>query len=376
VGPTAYVGLSPIILSGGEGAEPSAGIDVFGPTGTGPRGGEALAEWLEVRITAPDGTVSTARRSLFDRVGDMARLKGQVDPAAVRAVELVDLDADHPAEFLPLTAPRFLSVATAVKAGPSIDLPAGQEGLALGIPAQLYHVTRDATNADLSLPRGVAVHLAAPNVAMQVYEPSVASAGTMVSFTETLDLLHRGFGTLPVSGIRAEVPAALLAGVASHVAERLRGGAGLPADLTPSVRGGVSVGSLFEQAAADGIGLRVLHGPLPADLGYPPVAASRLAQALSEGWVAITPKRPVHMGDAERLGWWLVDPITGATRDQMDDGRGSEMAEYGEIIGYAIATALPIICLGGIVTRGYFWTRRHIGSSVGDIPVRTLACGR
>ena len=117
----------------------------------------------------------------------------------------------------------------------------------------------------------------------------------------------------------------MLAGVTSHVAERLRGGAGLPADLAPATPG-LSVGAIFEQAVAEGVGLRVLRVPVPADLGYPPEAAAHLADALASGWVAIAPELPVRIGTEPRLGWWLVDPATSATIDMLDDGRGAELS--------------------------------------------------
>jgi hypothetical protein len=384
VGATGYVGLSPLILSGGEDADASAGIDVFGPTGAGTREGEAVAEWLELRVTAPDGTVSTARRTLFDRIGAEARLLGPVDPAAIAAVELVDLDADHPAEFLPLTAAHFLSVATGAKAWPSAEFPEGQEALALGLPVQMYHVTRDATNAVLSTDRGVAIHLAAPNVTMHSYEPVPGADGRVAAVNETLDLLHRGFGGLAVEGAMASVPAGLLAGVTSHIAERVRGAAGLPADLAPSSPG-ISVGALFERAVAEGIGLRVLRGELPSDPGYPAAAAALLAEALAEGWVAVAPERPVQLGGDERLGWWLVDPTTGATRDQMDDGRGVEMAEgtlvtlllfvFGEAVGLILGACIAQISLN---VRSYLEALEMqmpgAGWSAADVPIRNFAC--
>jgi hypothetical protein len=217
----------------------------------------------------------------------------------------------------------------------------------------LFGVTRDAANARLALDRGVSVHLATPNVTLDSYEPVPGVDGIM-SVVETLDLLHRGFATLPVAGVAAEIPGALLAGVTSHVAERLRGGAGLPPDLAVPTPG-PSVGAVFEQAHADGIGLRVLRGALPAEHGYPPEAAALLADALAEGWVAIVPERPVTLGDENRLGWWLVDPVTGETRDQMDDGRGTATVEWDAIIATAILTAGVLIalaaCIGGRMNR-------------------------
>lgn len=364
VGTTAIVGTTPLLLAG----DPSSGADPFGLAGD--REDEAVAEWLELRITSPDGTSTVTRRTLFDRVGDAARMAGPIDPAVIPVAELVDLDPEHPDEYLPLATARFLSVATGATRWPTADIPDGQELLALGIPVRMYHVTRDVTNATLSLDRGVAVHLAAPNVTMQTYEIAVAVDGSR-TLLESLDLLHRGFGTRRVADGPADVPAGVLAGVTSHIAERLRGGAGMPADLAPRAAD-VSVGALFEQAAAQGIGLRVLHGSLPAAADYRPEATGRLAEALAEGWVAIVPERPVAIGGTERLGWWLVDPTTGATRDEMDNGRGSVMVENTVLLTIGTWQAgtwagLKVLCQAGYMSG--FAISLQIGATV--IPVVT-----
>jgi len=318
VGPRAIIGVSGLLISG----DPT---DPFSTGGASGREGEATGEWLEIRITSPDGTTTTARRTLLDRVGDMARQAGAFDPGTLPVAELVDLDADHPDEYLPLTTIRHLSIATGGTAWPEADTAAGQEGTALGFPARMYHVTRDVANATLSADRGVAIHIPAPNVVMHSYELQPDPAGPM-KVTESLDLLHRSFLGRPVTGSAPAAPAGVLAGVTSHVSERLRGGAGLPTDLAP-VTPGLSVGAIFEQAMIDGVALRVLQGSVPADLGYPPEAAVHLAEALASGWVAIAPERPVQVGNEPRLGWWLVDPATSATIDMLDDGRGVEMVE-------------------------------------------------
>jgi hypothetical protein len=132
----------------------------------------------------------------------------------------------------------------------------------------------------------------------------------------------------------------------------------LPPDLAVDPPG-PSVGAVFERAAADGVGLRVLTGALPPDHGYPPVAAAFLGDALAEGWLAIVPERPVQLGGESRLGWWLVDPLTTETRDQMDDGRGSEMTEYvNQVISIAVLTAGALIALAAC-----------IGGRMGKLPV-------
>jgi hypothetical protein len=88
--------------------------------------------------------------------------------------------------------------------------------------------------------------------------------------------------------------------------------------------------------------------------------------------------RPIPVGDADRLGWWLVDPATGATRDQMDDGRGLT-AEEGLLVG-AIAMAGAILGLSEIhrcIVGGVTAVRNAltVGSSVLDIPVKSFFCG-
>jgi hypothetical protein len=67
---------------------------------------------------------------------------------------------------------------------------------------------------------------------------------------------------------------------------------------------------------------------------------------LSAGWVAIAPRTPVHLGGAERVGWWLVDPASGRTTDQMDDGRGVSATGHGRVIIIPVRAAPPMRRLG------------------------------
>jgi hypothetical protein len=66
---------------------------------------------------------------------------------------------------------------------------------------------------------------------------------------------------------------------------------------------------------------------------------ARITEALTAGLVVVVPERPVALGGEDRVGWWLVDPATGATADQMDDGRGVTMAEFARVLGIAACSA-------------------------------------
>ena len=57
-------------------------------------------------------------------------------------------------------------------------------------------------------------------------------------------------------------------------------------------------------------------------MAYPPDALARMRSAISRQPRRGGPQQAVRLGSRERAGWWLVDPVTGRTTDQMDDGRG------------------------------------------------------
>jgi hypothetical protein len=87
----------------------------------------------------------------------------------------------------------------------------------------------------------------------------------------------------------------------------------------------------------------------------------------------------VTIGAGPRLGWWLVDPSTGATVDMLDDGRGATLEEAAYLmLAGAMVAALVIalgLCLGRVSASIEGFLNAHPGSSVGDVPIRSLACG-
>ena len=87
VGPKVFIGTGGLAFG-------SPGDGFFGEqTDGGPVGlldGEASGEWLEVRVTSPDGEPVVARRTIFDRVGQERRDSGVVDPAVIEPVRFVE----------------------------------------------------------------------------------------------------------------------------------------------------------------------------------------------------------------------------------------------------------------------------------------------
>ena len=143
-------------------------------------------------------------------------------------------------------------------------------------------------------------------------------------------------------------PGAVIAGVLSHVVERAQSGEGM-GDLAlgqEPLPVPLSAGAIIEAAQAQGIELLVLRDTPPADLAWPAAATARLAEALAAGWVAIAPASPVTVDDGQRLGWWLVDPRTGATIDELDTGGGQTMEDYGIALRNIWLRSRPYLCLG------------------------------
>jgi hypothetical protein len=85
------------------------------------------------------------------------------------------------------------------------------------------------------------------------------------------------------------------------------------------------------------------------DEPYSESAKATLRRALDDGWVAIAPERPVELGDAERVGWWLVDPSTGRLADQMDGGQGQDTIEWLGI-QWTRAEVVALQAIGAILT--------------------------
>ncbi len=94
----------------------------------------------------------------------------------------------------------------------------------------------------------------------------------------------------------------------------------------------IGVSEVFEAAADADIPTRVLHGSIPDQLPFGPVANAHLQEAVAAGQVVVIPAEPVMLGGQQRTGWWAIDPTTGAVVDAMDDLSGAEMEEYGYMI--------------------------------------------
>ncbi len=331
----------------------STGGGVLDTPDGGAMEGETLAEWLEVTVTTPTST-ATATRTVFDRVGAEARAAGPVDPTQVAPVDLVQSDQPE-SSFLPLAGlwsfavtagdiPASLTVQTIPAQPTASDRPPGVKSYQY---ARAAHALRTPALA------GVRIFRDAPNVAALVQRPTKVEADTKEA-NVGLDLFHRSIAVAP-GAATTEVHPLVAGGVLAHAVEQAMFEAGGMAPVKLPVNAASGVSRVFAEAKAQGIATVVL-GADDAKAPPPQLAVGPrqlIEEALNAGRIVIVPQRPVQLGGRGRIGWWLVDPNTGATVDQMDDGGGSTMGEYATLLSdlFCAAALMGLALLIGATAR-------------------------
>ena len=180
---------------------------------------------------------------------------------------------------------------------------------------------RDMLGIRLESDAGVWSYPSAPN--LTVFHVSAPDAGG--SATILADLLHRDRMSLPFTDVSpaTTMHPLVLSGVLDAVAEQLL--------LAPEFRGddpvdpdfaiGHSVAGLFDEAATVGRPIRLVTTAADLDaIEADPISRGYLTAAVTSGQVIVVPVAPVDLDGTPVLGWWMIDPATGRTRDQLDNG--------------------------------------------------------
>lgn len=384
--------LAPIVF----GTDAASAQDPFGEgAAAGVQEGETLAVWLQVELTAPDGTVTLLERPLLDRIPPEDRATGVLAPDRIAPLQTVptDIGDDTIEQFNVLTV-----IHTDVARIPPTDafVRYGQDGVfgPLGMLGPALAGFRDALGADIETDAGYWSYPSAPNITVfhvTSGDPARPDAPARIE----VDLLHRQRTSVALTDVTpaANVHPLVLSGVLDAVAEQML--------LAPETRGespdspgldtGPTIATVFAAAAETGIPLRLVTSP--ADLGaieLDPASAGYLTAALDAGLVAIVPETPVQVGDTRVIGWWTVDPLTGRTRDLLQNGMASASASwepaqavaYGNAPGYSFlvravmwvaARSRAFICLGIGVAFGFLVATAYMKALSGRISLTKAA---
>lgn len=302
---------------------------VFGDSSQGPVDGEPIAEWIEVEVVSPDGTPTTVSREIFDRIGFAARATGPAaidTPAAVTLVDVPNLGKC----YLPLLQVWALMVSTGVApTGLLASVPASDDVSGLHSTGVLGHLMlRDWLGTTIGPDHGFRLYPDAPNVTAFVLSTSPDAPGQKGSIDA--DILIRHAAAVPMTDGGAAQPSGLLAAALAHAAERFSldtsrlsdlSAVGIPA--ADALVQGLSVGQVFDAAAAQGIGLTTLTTAGAAIPAFSHEATVRISADLAAGYVVVVPERAVAIDGEPAVGWWSIDPTTGAAFDRMENGRGN-----------------------------------------------------
>jgi transglutaminase-like putative cysteine protease len=362
VGESVLLGTGAIRFGGGG----NGPFDVLAAESPSPRDGEPTAQWLQITIASPGQEDRVVRRAVFDRLGTAARSTGALGLDALEPAELVQVRPGKRPDYMPARRTHWLTVHSGPWGGSDVGDAFARTDKASSLAnlprsLQLY---REAAGIELGVPSGVRTFVDGPDIAGVTVDQSLVAEDEVRSRL-ALDIWHRSLGTLPMSDTEATVAPTVVAGALPHLVERLM--AGESAHQADRVERGItSVGAVFDAAASEGVGAIVLRTADEVDaLPYSSDARARLNAALASGLVAIAPERPPSGPDG-RVGWWLVDPASGRTVDEMDDGRGTvdqyavtvrvttvEAAGPMEDLGLCVAIIF-LTALGALLTVGAF----------------------
>ena len=317
-----FAAQTPVVFGASGGA--GGAFDIATEAG-GIGDGETIALWLSIDVQSPGAETYSVERPLIDRLGFERTLLGNVDYTTVEPVTIVDAFGIGP------TIPEMLSASTLHVESARLPLsfalnaqPNGDEPDVISIVAPCMSAFRDFLRIRSELDAGTASYIATPHLTLtgvSLVDALDPNSGAIVS----LDLLRHETQVFPVGpSDNRDIHGLVLAGVLDEVAEEMA----LKPDSISVTDQPVApgVGAVFTSAVDQDIPIVVVDSPDALDaIEASAEAKARIETALAESWIVVVPAQPVEIGTTMLSGWWLIDPATGRTRDELENGRGFAM---------------------------------------------------
>ena len=311
----------PMVFGGAEGT----GAVLDAAAGTGLAQGETLALWLSIDCVSPDSEPFHVERAIFDRIGAKRRIHETVVLTDIQPVTLVDF-YDGSKTISELASAHVLTVDVArlqaMYGLTNIESVRTFGPVAANGPGMM--AIRDALRMHSELEAGYQSVIVEPQLTLSsisLVDPSNSDSAVQVG----IDLLRNSPRVLRLESAEAagSIHPAVHAGVYDQIAEQVTLGT---LAQQPGSEGileiGATVSSIFSAALENDVPIQAITSI--DDLGnvqLGPLEKDMIERALADGWFAVTPVRSVEINGADRSGWWLIDPLTGQTRDQLDNGR-------------------------------------------------------
>ncbi|MCY7417090.1 MAG: hypothetical protein LH650_01095 [Chloroflexi bacterium] len=315
--------MLPRIVVGQEGV---SGFDGFGgfdgsigiDASPAPEVDPVTGAWLGIEVIAPDGRVISLASEVFDRIGIVARSAGVAAPAVIEPLtevngEYAALDTMWQIGLLlgemrlpDATVAPFLDVT-------SVDgLSGTMDGLLRVFPAMRYDLGGGKTMPMILLAGMGPVSGPAKRGGLEPGE---------VVTQLVLDAIH----------VPAVAPAD--SADAARDAQAILAAEGMLAAVSGGTIDPLGDAGLVFQAAAKAATpmLTLVPGDTPSIAGASPAALARITARLRGGYTLLTPAIAPALYGTSRTAWWYIDPATGVVRDEHENGRHAETAEYGGV---------------------------------------------
>jgi len=303
------------------------------------------AVWVDIGWGGPDAPDRKERRYLMDRIGLAARQAGQVDAAALDATSSeVGLLLSGELEFVAAGGPIAQGLTTqnmidTLTANASVfEDVARARILQKPISFRLLNDLHRYPGELLALHHGIqdlALRLA-PDLPLRQAGPRIVASQTRFwPEGDTKRVVRHGFDliapgrmvSLTATGARAHAMQRRFGAILT--AYEVAFGKVVEPDICPActVRPADAVSTL-DAAQSESVPL-ALVSPEDADsqlaaLALAPDLAARLRTVAAAGDWIVVPTRPPAGYDSADLGWWRVDPETGATLGYRADGAGGD----------------------------------------------------
>jgi len=333
-------------------SSPAAGVittvgDRFGSAveALGGNAPKLTGHWIQITLTAPDGSEKTYRRTTLDRIGPAARARGRApdDLTAATSEDGLALLNKHTMMVVAGRTPpslvvdrlfdwmlraepmyRQLREQVAYRAYDSLDVPELKpvDDLPTHWPGHLslfsvFDRASALTNSHLIYrdSPGIVIHVQGRKDANTNFEMVDIVTNSRRAVTTTEDLP------------RVDPQAAMVAGVWDTAKEGLL--------LRPGDTR-MNTDTVFEYAKAQGQRLVTLLPNKPVSgVTLSPDIQALVEADLSRGFALVLPD---GQDLVEEAAWWRVHPETGETVGQLQDGRGAESVEALTMFGGAVTT--------------------------------------
>jgi len=322
-----YIVADQPVSFGGAGSDFLNSLESNDADSSGPISGETLALYFVVDIASPNIEPVSIERTILDRIGPERRQQDSPDFSSIPPVDLVG-DFDGNPVVAELAAAWLLTVEVArFPLSMVMSNSAELENYGpLFVQAPGLSAFRQRLCIEAEVPDGYYSFPGTPQVTLSSL--ALVNAENPESAVRLdIDLLHHlpNFAILNnATDTSHTVHPGIMTGVLNQAAEQAAYAAMLhqsdaPADalvIEPNV------GMIFSAAMDAGISavaITSMDDLNKVDLA--PASLGMIEQALAGGWIVVAPESPIQFDNIPRAGWWLVNPKTGMTLDQMDNGK-------------------------------------------------------